>query len=321
MTIPASSKKYLFYGRLLLSFSILIYLISIIDLERIKIIYGNARIEYAWLAFILLLFTNLATSIRWSFLLNHWKIKQRVSKSFRFYLIGSYYSIILPGVIGGDVIRLGLSIEANKKCKALLTTSILFERFCGIMVIMLMASISTILMPVILEGEKVIEIFILGISITAILLFTLFFYIIKNHLGHWFNTTGESNGWKHKTNLILQSFQNLSFRIIFSLLVLSLLAHFFDIVGSFFIAKALHIKDMPLSVFLLIMPIVYVLTILPISIGGIGVREGVLTFFLSKVGVMATDAVLLAFAIYINRVLVGLIGGCIQLNEKKKNKF
>lgn len=70
--------------------------------------------------------------------------------------------------------------------------------------------------------------------------------------------------------------------------------------------------DVPFAFYLFVIPLVYLATVLPISLGGIGVREGVLVWFLSIAGVSASEAVLLAFLVYLNRVLVGTIGGGIQ---------
>lgn len=48
------------------------------------------------------------------------------------------------------------------------------------------------------------------------------------------------------------------------------------------------------------------------SLGGLGVREGVLTFFMVKTGVLASDAVFLGLLIYLTRIVLALTGGGIQ---------
>jgi glycosyltransferase 2 family protein len=75
---------------------------------------------------------------------------------------------------------------------------------------------------------------------------------------------------------------------------------------------------LPFSYFLILFPIVYLATVLPISIGGIGVREGVLVYFLSQSGVPTSDAISLSFLVYMNRMISALIGGGIQLMDKRK---
>ncbi len=70
-----------------------------------------------------------------------------------------------------------------------------------------------------------------------------------------------------------------------------------------------------LTEFFAIIPLVYLVTILPISLGGLGVREGMLVFLLAQFNVAITDAVTLSFLIYLNRVVVGSLGGLIQLKD------
>ncbi len=93
-----------------------------------------------------------------------------------------------------------------------------------------------------------------------------------------------------------------------SLVVFSALFQATHILASFIIAKALNIS-VPLILFFPIMPIVYILTLLPVSLGGLGVREGILVYLLGNVGVSPSDAVALSLLIYFNRVIIGAVGG------------
>lgn len=317
MQISLPKKTPIFLIQLLLSLSIMIYLITYIDFERVRFIVPRLRMQYVWCAFCLLLATNLAVSMRWSMLLKHFKIRQKVIDSWRYYMIGAYYSILLPGVISGDAVRLGLSLKAHRNHKALLTASILFERYCGFLIIVTMASAASALVPILLEGEQSIAKLIIWFTLAVLASFLLFFVLVKNGPKRWFQKTVALSSWKQTIIDLIGHFRTATLRLLASLLLLSALAHFLDILGSFFLSKALHI-DQPFSVFLLIMPLVYVVTILPISIGGIGVREGVLTFFMIKVGVLASDAVLLAFVIYLNRLCVALIGGFMHFVKRTK---
>jgi hypothetical protein len=84
-------------------------------------------------------------------------------------------------------------------------------------------------------------------------------------------------------------------------------------IAVFVLAGSILRIDVPTAAFFAIVPVVYFATLAPISLGGLGVREGVLTWMLSKLGVPASDAVLLAFLVYLNRVLVAALGGVVQL--------
>ena len=167
-----------------------------------------------------------------------------------------------------------------------------------------------------MEKDQTVISVIWSVTAGVLILFLLFFLVLRALPQKWFEHSCGTNGLRYLLTDLLRYFRCLSLLKVLTIFILSFSAHFFDILGSFYLSRAINI-DQHFPIFLLIMPIVYVFTILPISIGGIGVREGVLSFFLVKVGVYASDAVLLALIIYLNRVVVGAVGGVIQFIEKR----
>ena len=90
------------------------------------------------------------------------------------------------------------------------------------------------------------------------------------------------------------------------------LSQIFDILGSYYMSRAISL-NLPLIVLFVVIPIVYITTVLPISLGGLGVREGVLTLLLARVGIPASDAITFSLALYLNRVIIALLGGFLQV--------
>lgn len=315
--MPIKYKPLVFYGRTILSLALIVYLVTMLDWERIKYILPKLRLEFIWQAFFLVLFSILASAIRWSLLLREFDIRQRMMDSWRYYIVSMFYGIMLPGVIGGDVVRLGLSIKkhgANKKI--ILTGSMFFERACGFMIILIISAVTALFAPSLFGSGLPITNSVYALSLTTVICFIFLIGVLKIYPEKWFNSKKLKKGLVHDLYMLLGKFQNLSINTLFLILVLSFLASFLDILGSYFLAKALHI-DLSFYIFLLVIPLVYILTALPISLGGLGVREGVLTFFLIKIGILASDAVILAFLIYLNRIAVALIGGFVQFMDKE----
>lgn len=297
--------------------ALILYLITMLDWDRIKYVLPKLRLEYVGLAYLLILLSILASSVRWSTLLKQFNVIQKIFVSLRYYLISMFYGVMLPGVIGGDVVRLGLSIKHHgMSMKAILTASILFERTCGVMSILMIFAVMAFFAPVILGNEQVFTGAAYIFPLAIIAGFILFFGALKGAPERWFAGEGGRQGWLGRLRLLMGQFRGLSVVVLISILMVSLLVNLLDIVGSYFLSEALHL-NVSFYVFLLIIPMTYVLTALPISLGGLGVREGVLTFFLVKVGVVASDAVLLAFLIYLNRLAVALIGGVVQIKAEK----
>ena len=73
----------------------------------------------------------------------------------------------------------------------------------------------------------------------------------------------------------------------------------------------------PLSAFFLIVPVAIVTMMLPISINGIGVREGIFALLLSAYGVDSEAAIALAWISYGFILLQGLLGGLVFALRKE----
>ena len=75
---------------------------------------------------------------------------------------------------------------------------------------------------------------------------------------------------------------------------------------------------MPLATFFLVVPIATVITMLPISINGIGLRENAFVFLLGTLGSKADrpDTIALAWLAYGIIVILGLIGCIVYILRK-----
>ena len=85
----------------------------------------------------------------------------------------------------------------------------------------------------------------------------------------------------------------------------------------YLIAKALSFP-VPLATFFLVVPIATVITMLPISINGIGLRENAFVFLLGTLGSKADrpDTIALAWLAYGIIVILGLIGCIVYILRK-----
>ncbi|NND81374.1 MAG: flippase-like domain-containing protein [Gammaproteobacteria bacterium] len=313
--------KMAFAARALLSSIVILYLVTMLDLERIRDVLPKLVVAYIVLAWLFVLLSTLISAIRWSTLLRQVRLVQRVKDSWRFYLVSMFYGVALPGMIGADIVRLGMSIKLHgSHHKGTLTAGILIERACGLFGILLIFIVMSSQLSAVFRvsagfGQTP---YVLAVFVCAA--FAFCFFMLKTVPQKWFSKESAPQGIFKQLGLLIERFRDLSLASVVWILMISIAAHLLDIVASYYLARALHI-DVSFYLFLLIVPMTYVLTALPISLGGLGVREGIFTFFLTQVGVVVSDAVLLAFLIYINRLAVSMIGGVIQPLDKNIGKI
>jgi len=106
--------------------------------------------------------------------------------------------------------------------------------------------------------------------------------------------------------------RTMSARVQLELLAYSLVMHSLIVMTFYFLARSLDL-DIPLVTMAWVRSAVTLITMLPVSIGGIGLRETAMLFFLSPSGVAEAQAVALAFLAFVFLVLVpGLAGGVLE---------
>lgn len=104
----------------------------------------------------------------------------------------------------------------------------------------------------------------------------------------------------------------MSILIQLELFAYSLVMHLFIVLTFYFVAKSLEL-DILLVTMGWVRSAVTLITMLPVTIGGIGLRETAMLFFLTPSGVQEAQAVALAFLIFIFVLLIpGLFGGLLE---------
>ena len=88
-------------------------------------------------------------------------------------------------------------------------------------------------------------------------------------------------------------------------------AQFADMLAMYALAIGLGVP-LHLAVLVVLVPVTYVVTLVPISLGGLGIREGATVFFLANAGVSPSDATLLALLVFTTKAFLGMLGAMTQ---------
>jgi uncharacterized protein (TIRG00374 family) len=87
--------------------------------------------------------------------------------------------------------------------------------------------------------------------------------------------------------------------------------------GSWLGFQALGVQ-IGLAVVLAIMPIVHLMSMLPISVNGLGLREGVFILLFAAAGVPAAPAAAVAILLNVTGTLMSMLGGVLYLAERRR---
>ena len=284
-------KASLFILKLSISAISLWLVFSKTDIGRIYAILKDLSIYYFLLASLLYVTSLFVSSIRWKLLLIG---RFRIRKLFSLYMIGAFFNTFLPGVVGGDAVK-AYYLNKDARKVSLTLASIFMDRYFGLISLVIIGMTAY---PFALDyfGGSGLRWLMPIIFIGAVVGSFLFFGL---KVGKRFQLISEFYGY----------FSSLKTRkdIIAKALLLSIVIQFLNFTKIIILAYAMGEK-IPLLPFFIFLPIVVIITSLPISISGLGLREGSSVLLFGLIGIRPEAATALALAWFF-AVVVGSLPG------------
>ena len=277
--------------KLVVSSSLLYFVLSNAGVEKVFAIIKTINP----LAFIGVIFIYIASiyvsSIRWRLLLPE---EFKGKRLFSFYLIGSFFNTFLPGIVGGDAVKTYyLYKETNKG--SLSFASVFMDRYIGFISLMTIALISFA------AGFKYVKGSLIEWLLPTIVLLFLIgsFAIFRLRLGKGIKALSEFYGYfsEYRSQKM----------VIIKTLMLSCGIQVMAILSMYIIALGLG-QHIYLSYFFIFFPIIVTISTLPISISGIGLREGAFVLLFGMAGVKPEMATAMSFAWFLSTASGGLVG-------------
>jgi len=326
-------KRLILLAKILVTVFLIVYLFQTksIDLKKSWAYIQQCNLVFLFIAYLMLITGQLVCTLRWSKVLEHLEINIRYLRLLQFYLIGMFFSLFFPSVIGGDFVKIYYVKRDSGKSLTLALASIYLERAAGFLALLTYGLVGAIVYPLSLKsadfqplgwlGLKEIPIWILPAFLLILFLIAnwiLFGSRLYNVFVKIFNFLRLSK-FSEKILLIRDAMK--SFRKTPSALALPTILSFMNIglviLSNWFIAVSLDI-DVPIIVFAAIVSLMTVLVMVPVSINGIGLRENAYVVLLSLVGVDPDKSFALSLIGFVVIILVGLPGGfCYSLLKKE----
>lgn len=308
------SKQYLNLGKILITITLVTIVIMVVDFHQVGVVLESVdwkALLTATVAFQLGIFVR---AYRWQVLLRAQNITTPYGKLVKLYYIGSFFNTFLPSGFGGDVVKT-YELSRQTSSGANTISTVLVDRLMGLGVLFAMALIALLFSWRYVSGLVLLTLIILiaGFVLAIILFLNL---PIRQWLTCHFGMLGKVLSSK-KVVAFYNSFSRYSIGILFKSAFVSLIFNLILIVTQVYLAKGAGVL-IPISYFFIFVPILSSLTALPISIGGLGVREGGYMLLFSQVGVTYDRSVAVSLLLYALMLVTGLIGGFFYLWQSMK---
>ena len=292
----------------LLSLAMMALLLWQIELAPLFAAFTATKLELSLLAFALFLFQQVVVAYAWHILLAGQNRNLPFRKTLEVHCLGSFFGTFLPSSVGMDVIRayrLGRYLERGVDS----ASAMFVTRVVGFLVNFLLALLVAIPVSRTLDNPSLFGFVLL---LTAMFIACVWMVLNEKLLGLMKHVLGRFKLARIADKItgfragIVSIGRNR--RAMFNLVALSFFYQSLGIVIIYVLGRALGI-ELAIWHYFIYIPLITTITVLPISLAGIGIREGAFVFFFAQAGVAQAQALSLSLLLFAQTLALALLGG------------
>jgi uncharacterized protein (TIRG00374 family) len=291
--------------KVLLSLAMLGLVLSTVDFEKLKTTIMNLPLSIVGLIFAGYIGGQFLSSAKWWLIAKNGGIDVSYSTALKSYFIGMFVNCFGFGVVGGDVTR-GLLLSHGKPQKTPAIASVIADRLHGLAVLSLLCMFSWL----IVDHDN------MNPSLKTLLASVIAAVIVGWFAGPYLllKIIPENSKYRRKAEQLCRVFPN-NPKFLFLISLISLVFHLTQIWLHWLIGYGFGIY-LTWQILLTRIPIVNILTTLPISWNGLGVREKGYSYFLTPQIITQEQAVAFGAIWLLAVTLSSAIGGIISIVTK-----
>ncbi len=313
-----SRKTLSFILKLTVSVLLLVFLLRKIGVENFLDYLARAKPGWILAGIGSFLVSNFLGSFQWHLLMKRSGMKLRYSETLKFYFIGLFFNNFFLSNLGGDVFRIYYASRSTEQTAGAIST-VFLDRFIGFTMLTFLSLIGGLL----ILQENYLKTILPVLFVTLFFWFLIFLVFFNRPLARKFypalNWIFSESIVRKMVDLyeVIHQFRNAKLYLL-GLMGISLFVQFFRVGIHYFAGLALGVH-VGIQFFMLFIPLIALLASLPISIGGLGVREqsGVVLF--ARLGLSAGITASMEFLAYLMTITGSLPGAVLFLfaNSKK----
>jgi len=305
-------KTLLLAAKILASGGLLYLALRGIDFSQVKARLANIRIAWMVAATAVALFQLWLGAVRWRDVTRVCGTELPLAQAFRYNFIGAFFNQTLPSAIGGDAVRLMLLGRSGAGWRTA-TYSVFIDRAIGLIALAVLVIVTLpVSWQLIIDEKGRYAIALIGLAaIGAGAGFLLLGRLPFPWLDSWFPT-------RH-----LRACSTVANQVIFGrttalrIAVVSITIHVLAVVIIWLIAQSIVAAGQPGQLLALVPPVMLI-TMLPISIAGWGLREATMMVAFGYAGLPQADGLTVSLLYGAMVFAIGAAGGLVWILSSEK---
>ena len=344
--LPTVSKKKLAL-KAVVSLAFFSILISFVQGNELALMFAQINWFYLLLSLILSPVMIVISCFKWKMILDAGGGRIPFRTLFRIYLIGYFFSNILPSTVGGDVVR---SYYAGKliKDQAYSAVAIFIERFSGVFFLLFLVILAPLLFPSLYKSVYVFIPMVISLTLLVIIIWLArakapfkivnkIILLVLNLINKILSSVGSQKSEKwiavinshHKK--IMERFGKLHIKLVLAvkaikknnllilqLILITFLFYFLTMVNVTLAFLAFGVDHQFLHICALLPTISFVGQFPVTILGNLGFLESVYVFYLMLIGISANASLAMGLLLRVKMLLMGVIGFFVYLAYKQE---
>ncbi len=307
-----------FFLKLLTSTSIIIFIVSQIDWQLFAQTLKKADIILLFFVFLLLWVERGWAVFKWQYLLRAQGGDISLWSLFCVYNIGTFWGVFLPSSLSTDVVR-GYYLSQKTKNVEMAAASVVVDRMMGLFSLLFCCLVSVMVYSSTFSKEVTRFVLVLTFG-CALATPCAFLQVVPDFLERripFFTryAIGRKLIGMQRSFLSYRQYPLVMLISFFNSLILQVIRA----VTMYYTALAFQV-DVELVKFFIIVPVTVIVIMIPVSIGGLGVREGSFVSLFGLVGLGLNESFAIAGTNSIMVTVVGLLGGVFYLSFKNEKQ-
>jgi hypothetical protein len=247
----------------------------------------------------------LLSAVRWQRVLVAMELPARMGTLLNTYLASQFVSNFLPSTIGGDALRVTRLSAANGESPASFA-SVVLDRMSGWLILPLLCLAGLAINPTLVHLGRASRLALLISLITLAGLAAVLAVAAHPRLGG--RLAGHAS-WLRFVGAVHLGLDRLRRRPGAAVGVIAAgIVYQLAMIGAVLLASRALNLDIGPTAMLAFVPVVAIVQVLPLTVGGLGVREGAFVLFLQPLHVAQDKAIALGLLVYATHLLASLLG-------------
>lgn len=296
-----TTARWIFAGKVAVSATLLFLLFRNLGLRQILDQFGAAEAALLLLTSLLPVGQVAIAAWRWQILLRQQGVPVDFRSLFKIYLMSDFLNLFMPSIVMGDAFR-AVRLRRFTETAGATVPSVILDRACGLAALVIIGILGV---AVIRWPDR-----FWPIAVGLLVVVAMAYLYVTGPVRRWI-VPGSANLWFGLRPVVLQLLDGLQPSR--ALGQVAAISFFFQVNVVFIVwlyALILNLNvDFPQL--LVVIPATTIVELVPISINGIGVREGTLAFLFTQMGLRAEHGFVLGATISAMKYFSGLVGGIV----------